>query len=277
MPRRHRVAASTRPYPLSVALVNGLLLDIDGVLAVSWRAIPGAPEALAELRQGGVPVRFLTNTTSKTRISLAASLIGAGFDVRAEEILNATAATASFLRSEFPGARCLVVNEGDAGEDLEGIDVVTSGSADVVVLGGAGDSFSYQALNGAFRALANGAALVAMHRNLYWREADGLQLDGGAFVAALEASTGVEARVLGKPAPSFFQAGLDALGVDASSAVMVGDDVRNDVLAAQELGITGVLVRTGKFAPGDLAGLDPGPDVILGSFADVPGWLRDLE
>jgi ribonucleotide monophosphatase NagD (HAD superfamily) len=110
-----------------------------------------------------------------------------------------------------------------------------------------------------------------MHRNLYWRTADGLQLDGGAFVAALEAATGIAPVVCGKPSPAFFGSALAMLGVAAERAVMVGDDIVNDVTGAQEAGLAGVLVRTGKFQPADL---DRGtPDAVVDSLADVPALL----
>ena len=73
-------------------------------------------------------------------------------------------------------------------------------------------------MNRAFRRLNDGAAFVAMHRNVYWRTDDGLQLDGGAFVAALEAATGVTPVVCGKPSATYFGAALESMGVEAGRA-----------------------------------------------------------
>ncbi|MGZ4704186.1 MAG: TIGR01458 family HAD-type hydrolase, partial [Acidimicrobiales bacterium] len=168
---------------------TGLLVDIDGVLTVSWRALDGVPEAVRALRRAGLPMRFLTNTTSLTRSAIASSLDEAGIAVAEEEILTTTAVTAAHLRKEHTGARCLLLNSGDVSADLGDVHLVgpTPGDGiDVVVVGGAGPEFSYELLNRAFQAVVDGAALVAMHRNLTWRTHDGLQLDGGAYVAALE-------------------------------------------------------------------------------------------
>ena len=154
-----------------------------------------------------------------------------------------------------------------------GILLVEEGPIDVVLLGGAGPSLTYELINRAFRALLDGAALVAMHRNLSWQTKEGLQLDSGAFVAGLEEATRVTATVVGKPSPDFFTAGIEALALPTNDVAMVGDDVVNDVLAAQAVGMTGVQVRTGKFREESLVGIEPVPDVILDSFADVPGWL----
>jgi HAD superfamily hydrolase (TIGR01458 family) len=264
--------------------VDGLLIDIDGVLSVSWVAIDGAPDALAALRDLGVPLRFATNTTTRTRREVAELLCAAGMPVDPAEILTAPVATAAHLRRHHPGARCFLLNSGDLAEDMEGIDLVDhrdvepSDPVDVVVVGGAGLNFTHVELNRAFGHLLDGATFVAMHRNLYWRTASGMELDTGAYVAALEESSGIVPVVLGKPSPDFFASGLAELGLDADRVAMVGDDVDNDVLAAQRCGLVGVLVRTGKFRPEALAGASgrpdhPFPDHIVDSFADVPALV----
>jgi HAD superfamily hydrolase (TIGR01458 family) len=256
----------------TVASVRAVLIDVDGVLTVSWKPLPGAVEALRAVRDAGLGVVLVTNTTSRSRASIAGSLADAGFPVGAEDILTAPAATAVHLA----GARVALLNSGDIGEDLDGVTLVGDAdeeAPDVVLLGGAGPEFGYEALNRAFGRLQRGARLVAMHRNLYWRTDDGLRLDAGAFLAGLEAAAGVEAEVTGKPSRAFFEAALGRLGAGADEALMIGDDVEHDVLAAQRLGITGVLVRTGKFLPETLERASGTPDHVLDSFADVPALL----
>jgi HAD superfamily hydrolase (TIGR01458 family) len=257
-----------------VGATRGVLLDIDGVLTVSWEALPGGASTLGWLRREGVAFRLITNTTTHTRRDLATTLGEAGLDVRADEIVTAVVATASYLRAQHAGARVFLLSDGDAREDLEGIDLVGVDDADVVVLGGASEDFTYPTLNRVFRRLVDGADLVGMHRNLYWRTSEGFQLDGGAYVAGLEEATGRAAAICGKPSSAFFEAALGLLGVSAEDAVMVGDDVVNDVLGAQAVGIAGVLVRTGKFLATDLEGANAEPDQVLDSIADLPAWLR---
>lgn len=255
---------------------QGLLIDVDGVLVVSWEAVPGAVDALAAVRAAGIGVRFLTNTTSRTRTGIADGLRRAGFDLSIDEVVTATAAAASHLRRHHPGARCLFLNSGDVSEDLEGVRLVDDGTppeeVDVVLVGGAGPEFSYDAVNRALTCLLAGAELVAAHRNVAWQTADGLRLDAGPYVDALERASGVTATVVGKPAPAMFDAALRSLDVRAPDAAMIGDDLDSDTRAAQGHGIAGVQVRTGKFRGHQLDAGDP-PDVLLDSFADVPAWL----
>jgi len=253
--------------------VDGLLLDIDGVLAISWVALPGAVETMAWLRREAVAFRLITNTTTHTRRELAATLGGAGFDVAPDEIVTAVTATAAHLQAHHPGARVFVLTDGEPGEDLDGVRRAGAPEdADVIVLGGACDDFTYPTMNRIFRRVMDGATLVGMHRNLYWKTEDGWELDGGAYIAGLEEASGATAAICGKPAPAYFEAALALLRVSASRAAMVGDDIVNDVSGAQAVGLRGVLVRTGKFQEADLA--KGSPDAVLGSLADLPRWLR---
>ncbi|WP_137990868.1 HAD-IIA family hydrolase [Streptomyces vilmorinianum] len=257
--------------------IEAVLIDIDGVLTVSWKPLPGAVAAMERLRAHGIPLALVTNTTSRTRAALAATLAAEGFPVGVDDILTAPAATAAHLREHYPDARCLLINTGDVRDDLGELDLVgedDDAAADVVVIGGAGDAFDYAALNRAFHHVRDGARLVAMHRNLYWRTADGLDLDTGAFLAGLEQAAGVEAEITGKPSRAFFATALAHLGATASDTLMVGDDIESDVLAAQRCGITGALVKTGKYLPETHRAADGEPDHVLDSFADVPELLR---
>ena len=252
----------------------GLLIDIDGVLTVSWAPIPGAPAALQAVRDAAVRVVFLTNTTSISRASIARAMREAGFPVDAEEILTAPAMTAAYLRRNYPRTRCFVVGAGDVTEDLGGIVLVGADEEpDVVVLGGAGPEFDYATLNAIFRLAVSGTPLVAMHRNLSWATRDGLQLDTGAFLAGIEQAAGVEAVTVGKPSRACFDAALEVLGVEPGDALMVGDDVQADVLGAQAAGLRGVLVRTGKYRDETLIHSGVKPDHVIDSFADIPALL----
>jgi ribonucleotide monophosphatase NagD (HAD superfamily) len=186
------------------------------------------------------------------------------------DILSASVLAGAWLPEQRPGARVFLLGDAQA-EDLAGVDLVGLDEApDVVLVSGADDSFCFKAFNRVLGALRGGAELVAMHRNLFWVTRRGEKLDAGAYLLGLEAATGLEAVVLGKPAPAAFRAGLDALGLPAARVAMVGDDVENDVLAAQALGITGVLVRTGKFREDQLARASGTPDHVVGSILDVP-------
>src|SRR5437588_6595685 len=224
-----------------------ILLDVDGVLHVSGEPIPGAADAVADLRRSGHRLRFVTNNTTRSRAQHAEELRGLGLALEDDELQTTAAAAARVLA----GKRVLALTMHAIVADLDGSELVGEG-ADAVLLGGADETpetnlvFSFMNLARAFAELDMGAELYCLHRNRWWQTKHGPMLDGGAFVAGLEYAADTEAVVVGKPSTAYFEAALDALDADPELAWMIGDDIEADVAGAQRLGMRTVLVRTGK-------------------------------
>lgn len=253
--------------------IRGVLLDIDGVLHVSMRPIEGAVEALRWLEAHGYRTCFVTNTTTSSRSTLVHQLQAIGLPIAEEQVMTAPVATASYIRQNFAGKRVWLLTKGDTARDFADINLV-SDHADVVVIGGAEELLTYEAMNHAFHMLMDGAVLLATHANLYWRTKDGLQLDSGAYIRALEVATGKQATTLGKPDRAFFEQALRSIDVTAGEAVMVGDDIENDIGGAQNAGMRALLVCTGKHNADSPLLQRIQPDAILPSIKDVPEWLE---
>lgn len=258
--------------------VGGVLFDIDGVLVTSWKAIPGAAQTLRTLADRRIACSYLTNTTTRTRAQIAAALTEAGMTVRPDEVITAAALTAEYIHTHFPGARCALVNDGDVAEDMPGVEIVDS-DPDVVILGGAGPQFTHRTLSKVYDWMVSGVPVVAMHRSTHWNTSDGLRIDTGMYLIGMEETSGRKAVAVGKPAPAGFEAAAARLGVDPEEMVMVGDDLNNDVLAAQVVGMTGVLVRTGKFRQDTLDRWAADqfamqPNHVIDSVADLPRLLQ---
>jgi HAD superfamily hydrolase (TIGR01458 family) len=233
---------------------RGVVLDMEGVLHVDWRPIDGAAAAVERLEAAGVGIAVLTNTTGRTRADIAARLAAMGISIPAERIVTAAFAAGEHLRRHHPGARVHALVEPQMAVELEGVELVDDAAeADVLLLGGPDDGWTYPRLNAVFRRLLEGVPLVAMQRNRWWPTVDGPSLDAGGFVAGLEYAAGVEATVVGKPAPGIFEVACELTGAPPADAAMVGDDLESDLAPARGLGMRVVLVRTGKgasFAPG---------------------------
>jgi HAD superfamily hydrolase (TIGR01458 family) len=251
-----------------------ILLDVDGVLHVSGDAIPGAPEAVAELRRAGHRLRFVTNNTTMARATLADELRRGGFELDDSELQT----TASAAAHALAGRRVLALVMAALVADLDGIELVGDG-AEAVLLGGADETdetgrvFSYMNLARAFGELELGAELYCLHKNTWWQTSRGPMLDTGAFVAGLEYASGVEATVLGKPSQAYFEAALEALDAEPGLTWMVGDDLETDIAGAQRFGLKTVLVRTGKFRPDQLERSTVVPDAVVSSIGFLPDWL----
>jgi len=270
-----RVITGSCRAALHDGFVRGVLLDLDGVVYVGDQPVPGAARAVDWLRSEGIPLRFLTNTTSAPRRAIAAKLTGQGIAATEGQILTPAVAAAAWLRRHGIERPALFVPDATATE-FAALDPLPSGAEDgagAVVVGDLGEGWDFATLNRAFRLLMSdaGSPLIALGLTRYWRAEDGLRLDAGAFARALEYAAGRSAVVLGKPDPAFYAAAVGDLGLDPAQVVMVGDDIRVDVEGAQRAGLVGVLVRTGKFAPTDLEG-GVVPDAVLDSVADLPRW-----
>ncbi|SIR93593.1 HAD-IIA family hydrolase [Williamsia sterculiae] len=269
-------------------MIEGLLLDIDGVMVTSWEPLPGAVEAITTLADRGMPRMFLTNTTSKSRAQIAELLNRNGFGVRAAEILTAAKLTAEYLQANYPGKRVWVLNQGDITSDMDGVNLVggadgppTDRDPEVVVLGGAGDVFTHQLLSRVLDFLLSGVPVIAMHRSTIWSTDHGLMIDTGVYLEGLEKASGKKIRAIGKPSPLGFRAAVEMMKLEPTSVLMVGDDMHNDILGAQASALVGALVRTGKFRQEALVRLQrdefgPVPDHVIGSIADLPALVQKL-
>lgn len=266
-------SATERRHPDSIA---GFLIDVDGVLRVGGQTIPGAPEALTWLRGEGFPFRLLTNSTVSSRATLAASLSARGFPVDESEIFTAAYATAAYVGERYRDVPCYLLSTGDASDDFRaaGINLVCpdgAPDAGVVVIGGAEHELTYARLNHAYRLLLNGAKLIAMHRNVAWRTEEGMTLDSGPFIEAIAKAAGVRITTIGKPSPPFFRQAMRDIALQAGRLAMIGDDARNDIAPAQRLGMTGMLVRSGKSVT---AADEAAARVVLDSIADLAVWMK---
>lgn len=252
--------------------IRALLLDLDGTLYGETGPVPGAADAVAALRHRGVPLRFVTNTTRRSRRLLAERLAGYGLDARPEEIITAVMAAVALLRER--GVRRVSPCVAAATlEDLAAFDLAGA-RPEVVLVGDLGEGWDFATLNRAFHHLMDGADLVALQRDRYWQKGDALALDAGPFVAALEYATGRTATVAGKPAPAFFHAALATLRADGitgpEGVVMVGDDLWGDIEGAHGAGLQAWLVRTGKFREEVYARSGIVADRVIASVAELP-------
>ena len=251
--------------------ISGLLFDLDGVMYVGDRVIDGAVETIRTVQVRGIPHRFVTNTTTKSREALSRKMQAMGLPVQAYEILSAPYAARLYLHQRQPRSCYFLVSEAVRDEFRE---FATSEiEPEVVVIGDIGRAWNYDLVNQLFQQVMAGADLIALHKGKYWQTPEGLCVDIGAFVAGLEYATGVEATVIGKPSPAFFESAILELDCPAEGIVMVGDDIDSDIGGAQRCGMRGFLVRTGKYRPEILAASSITPDAVLDSIVNLNEYI----
>jgi len=254
---------------------SGLLIDLDGVIYQSDRLIPGAVEAIGWIKQQQIPHLFVTNTTSRSRAALLEKFENLGFNAQLEEVMTPVVAARQWLQDHEVHKAALFVpaaTQQDFG-NIESVALDQDSAVEAVVIGDLGEAWDFHLLNRAFRFLMQDPQpeLIALGMTRYWRGQDGLQLDVAPFIKALEHAASCEARVVGKPESAFFETSLAILQCDAGQTYMIGDDIVGDIDAAQNCGIRGIQVKTGKFRDADLNGRIK-PFALLDSFADLPAW-----
>lgn len=252
--------------------IKGVLFDLDGVLYVGDRAIPGARETLQWLQARDIPFRFITNTSTRTAADVAEKLRTMGFDIDATQIFSAVSATREYLAREGSPSLHLLIRDSAKAEFAQFPQ--QDAKPDYVVVGDIGAAWDYELLNQVFNELMDGAELIAMHMNKYWQTEQGLQMDIGAFVAGLEFVTGKQAVIIGKPSQDFFQLAVATLDLRPEQVLVVGDDIENDVGGAQAAGLKAALVKTGKYRDELARRSEVSPNTVLDSIADLPTLLK---
>ncbi len=250
-------------------MLKAVLLDLGGVVYVGRDPLTGAIDAIERLRSRGLALRFLTNTTRSSKRMILDKLRSMGLIIAPDELFVPSSAVRQHIEAGKLTPHLLI--HPDLLEDFQGL---PAGTPDAVVIGDAGEGFTYPALNQAFRVLTTGAEFLALAKNRSFRDEDNqLSLDAGAFVTALEYSSGKEATVFGKPSDAFFHAAVASVGCSPGEAVMIGDDVESDVGGAMAAGIDGILVQTGKYRPGDENAISPAPTAVVRDLAGAADWI----
>lgn len=223
--------------------------DLDGTIYLGDELLPGAAEAIADLREAGARIVFLTNKPLSSAAGYAEKLTALGIPATADDVVTAVDALVAYLLAHHRGRRLFTIAEAPVLDELArvGFEVTDDPSSADVVIVSFDRTFSYVKLVGAFRAIReNGAVIVATNPDAYCPTPDGGLPDCAAMLAAVEACTGASAEaVVGKPSATMANVLLERLGVPAAELAVVGDRLTTDVAMGQCIGATGILVLTG--------------------------------
>jgi 4-nitrophenyl phosphatase len=262
--------------PINFASVKGVLFDMDGVIYRNQLALPGARELLAWLEERGMPYACITNNASQLPGQYAARLRSMNILVSPERILTSAGVANAYLRGiaspgtpvyaiGMDGLQNLLFGDGYFARDEE--------SPRYVVVG-ADFEVTYAKLRTACFAIRKGATFIGTNPDVTFPTEQGLAPGVGALLAALQACTGVEPFIIGKPLPAIFQAGMALLGTEAAGTLMVGDSVLTDVPGAVKLGMPTALLLSGVSSPEDLAASLVQPDAVFDDLAALFGAWR---
>jgi len=253
--------------------IRGYLIDLDGTVYLGDRLIPGAREALAQLRMRGRRLVFLSNKPLASRAAYAEKLERLGIEAQASDIIHSSYVMARYLAKRAPGAKVFAIGEPPLIRELceAGLYPCNDPEAIEYVIAAFDRTFNYEKLNIAFQAIRRGAHFVATNPDPTCPVEGGEIPDAAAVIAALEATTGkrVEA-VVGKPSIHTAQVALEHLGLTADETAMVGDRLATDIALAKKAGMLGILTLSGVTTPEALSTAEPRPDHVIESIAQLP-------
>ena len=250
---------------------RGVIFDIDGVLTFQGRVYPGAVEVVDALQRKGIALRFLTNSTLKSRASAAHKLRMEGFRVEHEQVITASYATAVYLRGLKPGSVWVMVDR----DGIHEFDEFTQDTEnpEYIVVGDNRSHFDFEHMNKALRLLLGGARLIAMQNEILDNSMGDVELNVGAWVGMLERAAGVQAVSIGKPNPFVFELALRSMDLKKPQVLVVGDRLETDVRGARKFGLACALVKTGEFIPADLEG-SLQPNYVFDSITELLGLFE---
>lgn len=250
-------------------MIKGLFFDISGVLLDGAAPIANADKALNLVKQKGIPFRLLTNTSRQTSDKLLRQLNAVGLEVTKDAVYTAPLAAKDYIQTNGLRPYCLIhPNLIPEFSDLDQSD------PNAVVIGDAAEDFNYETLNRAFRLCMEGATLIAIGHNKYFKKTGEFFLDAGPFVEAIEYACDIKAVITGKPSKAFFDQVLKSIQLQAKEVALIGDDIYGDISGARSAGLASRLVRTGKYRPGDEQKISPAATVVDDVFQAVTDLIE---
>lgn len=236
-------------HDFSLGELQALIIDIDGTLLRGSTPLPGLSEFFSFLRSRRISFVVASNNATKTPADYQEKLAGLGVQIAAEQILTAAMVTANYLEGELgQGAGLYVIGERALREVLHRAGFVllqdASRPADAVVVGG-DSTLTYEKLKNAALQLQSGARFVGTNPDLLCPSEEGLVPEAGTTLAALQAATGIQPAVIGKPARYLFDMAVDKMGSERAKTAVLGDRLETDVLGGQRAELRTVLVTSG--------------------------------
>lgn len=250
--------------------IKALIIDLDGVVWRSYEPIGNTAEIFNRIKECGLKFVLATNNSTKTPRQYQERLANIGLQIQPNQVITSSIAAASLLKKRFPeGGSVFIIGEDGLCEALEQAGF-HAGEKDVVaVIAGLDRYISYEKLSKATLLIRSGVPFYGTNPDLTFPTPKGFTPGAGAILAAVQAATGVEPIIAGKPHKAMIQAALNQLRVRADQALVVGDRLETDILAGQNAGCKTALVLSGASTSQQLEAWDPKPDVVCDSLEQL--------
>ena len=260
-----------------LCVIKAYLIDLDGTLYHGRHRIDGADRLIQTLKEQGIPFLFVTNNSSRTPQGVADHLNGMGIEADASEVCTSAVAAAEYVAALSPGARVACIGETGLIQAIEEAGLILTEDQPEVVIQGIDREFSYQKLTKALRWINGGAQYILTNPDLQLPGDDGLMPGAGTIGAAIEAATGVQPMVIGKPSSIIMKSAIRRLNMKAQEVAVIGDNMRTDIAAGVAAGCETLLVLTGvtthENMDGHIQAVKARPDHVFEDLHTLTAWL----
>lgn len=256
--------------------MQGLLIDMDGVIYGGDKLIPGADTFISNLIKQDIPFTFMTNNSQRTSLEVVRKLKRLGIVVSEKHIYTSAMATASFIASQAPKGTVYVLGEGGLLSSLHdnGL-VMVETEPDFVVLG-EGRNFTLEMVQRAVDMILEGAKLIATNRDPSPKQKGWNNLGIAATAAMIEEATGRKAFVTGKPSPVMMRSARKYIGLETAHTTVIGDTMETDIKGGVQMGYKTILTLSGISRKDELNNYAFKPDLVIDSVAQLelplPWW-----
>uniref|UniRef100_A0A7C1JZC2 HAD-IIA family hydrolase n=1 Tax=Caldilinea aerophila TaxID=133453 RepID=A0A7C1JZC2_9CHLR len=234
-----------------LSAIRAVLFDMDGVIYVGHRPLPGVQALLDYLDATGRRWMLVTNNAALTSQQFSEKVAAMGLRVPSQRILGSAEATASWLRHQvekgWPEGKVIVNGQDGLRTALiaAGFELTNDPFEATYAVSGANFKLTYEDLANVTLAIRNGARFIGTNSDRTYPTERGQVPGAGAILALFTAATDQEPIVIGKPNAPMFEEAMRRLGVTAEETMMVGDRYETDIAGALRLGMLTVGVLTG--------------------------------
>jgi 4-nitrophenyl phosphatase len=249
---------------------KAMILDMDGVLWRASRPIGDLPSIFSKIKSLGIRVLLATNNATLSRDDFLSKLRGYGVDLEAWQIVNSAEATAQFLKKKFPsGGSVFVVGESGLCHALMDAGFTHAEENALAVVAGMDRNLSYQKLGLAARHIRSGVLFIGTNPDRTYPTPEGLMPGAGSVLAFLQAASGVEPTIIGKPQAEMYKVALERLQTLPEETLIVGDRLETDILGAQAIGCQTAVVLSGVSDEAMARAWRPAVDYIIPDLTDL--------
>jgi 4-nitrophenyl phosphatase len=217
--------------------------------------------------EAGIQYAFVTNNSTKSPKAFSEKLSGMGIPTRASQVVTSAQEAAEKAANELPkGSSVYVIGSNALCEELEKQGFVISYKNAEAVVVGLDRRFDFEKLQKAQSAILGGALFIGTNPDPMLPSETGFEPGAGAILKAIETAAAIAPTIVGKPKPNMVKSAVGILQTNPENTLMVGDQIKTDIVAGDAAGLKTVLVKTGVPERGVF---EVTPDIVIETLEEL--------